>query len=158
MSATAEQQLGSARTEKGLIVQHPILLSALLATTAVLLLIALPTIPVLRDLRRQVELAVELTILAALAVTGATAVIQVAADHMAAVRAITGTAVVRVTDTEAMAVGAHVEMARATETGTTRTPAMAAGTRTVRVLAPATTDRTTGTAADRTVEAAVVKP
>lgn len=137
-----------------------ILLAAISATLVLLLQAAL--LPSLPHLRRRISLAVELTILAALAVTGATAVIQVAADHMAAVRAITGTAVVRVTDTEAMAAGVHVEMVRATETGTTRTPATAAAIRTATGPVPATEATTTGTVADTgamgTAEAAVVKP
>ena len=65
--------------------QHPILLASLVATLAVLLLTQLHRVP--PDLRRPISLAVEVTILAALAITGAMAVITAVADTVKVRRA-----------------------------------------------------------------------
>lgn len=124
--------------------QHPILLASLVATLAVLLLTQLHRVP--PDLRRPISLAVEVTILAALAVTGALAVITAVADTVKVRRATDrGEAMTMVTVT-AMGPGV-VAMDRATATATTAIRAMAVATLADRVPARAMVAATTGTTA-----------
>lgn len=141
---------------------HPILLSSLVATLAILLLTQLHRVPA--DLRRPVEIAVEVTILAALAITGVVTVIMVVADTVKGRRAtdrgvvIMTVPAVEITAADMVATDmALAAMVRAVAvmdragpamaTGTTATRATAEATPADRVRAPATVAATMATTA-----------